>query len=134
MNSHIMFIPWFSVNTTAGHWTLIVRHRNQHGKVFIYHFDSLNNFDNVESHALSYTPLYIQGIDSWKNVKTPMQTEVECGVRVCFAATLIAKCGGSIPSRVKKCKGIENLNEFTRQHVVQSLTAKSLTPIPPMKK
>jgi hypothetical protein len=37
----------------------------------------------VESHALSYTPIYIQGIDSWQNVKTPMQTEVECGMRVC---------------------------------------------------
>jgi hypothetical protein len=63
-----------------------------------------------------------------------MQTEVECGMRVCLAAALIEKCGGSIPSRVKKCKGIENLNEFTRQHVVKSLTEKSLTPIPPMKK
>jgi hypothetical protein len=134
INSHIMFIPWFSGNTTAGHWTLIVRHRNRHSKVFLYHFDSLNNFNNVESHALSYTPLYIQGIDSWQNVKTPMQTEVEYGMRVCLAAALIAKCGGSISSRVKKYKGIENLNEFTRQHVVQSLTAKSLTPIPPMKK
>jgi hypothetical protein len=126
-----MCIPLFSGNTTAGHWTLIVRHMNRHGKVFLYHFDSLNNFDNVESHALSYILLYIQGIDSWQNVKTPMQTEVECDMRVCLAAALIAKCGGSIPSRVKKCKGIENLNEFTRQHVVQSLTAKSLTPIPP---
>jgi hypothetical protein len=134
INSNIMFIPWFSGNTTAGHWTLIVRHRNRHGKVFLYHFDSLNNFDNVEFHALSYTPLYIQGIDSWQNVKTPMQTEVECGMRVCLAAACIAKCGGSIPSRVKKCKGNENLNEFTRQHVVQSLTEKSLTPIPPIKK
>jgi hypothetical protein len=103
---------------------------NRHGKVFLYHFDSLYNFDNAESHALSYTPLYIQGIDSWQNVKTPMQTEVECGMRVCLAAALIAKCGGSIPGRVKKCKGIENLNEFTRHHVVQSLMAKSLTPIP----
>jgi hypothetical protein len=129
-----MFIPWFSGNTTAGHWTLIVRHRNRNGKVFLYYFDSLNNFDNVESHALSYTPLYIQGLDSWQNVKTPMQTEVEYGIRVCLAAALIAKCGGYIPSRVKKCKGIDNLNEFTRQHVVQSLTAKSLTPIPPMNK
>jgi hypothetical protein len=53
-------------------------------------------------------------------------------MRMCLAAALIAKCGGSIPSRVKKCKGSENLNEFTRQHVVQSLTAKSLTPIPPI--
>jgi hypothetical protein len=88
----------------------------------------------VESHAQSYTAIYIQGVDSWKNVKTPMQTEVECGMRVCLAAALIAKCGGYIPSRVKKCKGIENLNEFTRQHVVQSLTATSLTPIPPMSK
>jgi hypothetical protein len=64
INSHTMFIPWFSGNTTAGHWTLIVRHRNGNGKIFLYHFDSLNNFDNVESHALSYTPLYIQGVDS----------------------------------------------------------------------
>jgi hypothetical protein len=97
-----MFIPWFSGNTTVVHWTLIVRHRNRHSKVFLYHFDALNNFDSVESHALSYTPLYIQGIDSWQNVKTPMQTEVEYGMRVCLAAALIAKCGGSIPSRVKK--------------------------------
>jgi hypothetical protein len=58
--------------------------------------------------------------------------KVECGMRVCLAAALIAKCGGSIPSRVKKCKGIESLNEFTREHVVQSLTAKSLTPIRPI--
>jgi hypothetical protein len=43
INIHIMFIPWFSGNTTASHWTLIVRHRNRHGKVFLYHFDSLNN-------------------------------------------------------------------------------------------
>jgi hypothetical protein len=109
---------------------------DRNGKVFLYHFDSLYNFYNVESHALSYTPLYIQGVDSWQNVKTPMQTEVECDVRVCLclAAALIAKYGGSIPSRVKNCKGIENLNEFTRQRVVQSLTAKSLTPIPPMNK
>jgi hypothetical protein len=82
INSHIMFIPWFSGNNTAGHWNLIVRHRNRHGKVFFYHFDSIHNFDNVESHALAYTPLYIQGIDSWQNVKTPMQTEVEYGMRV----------------------------------------------------
>jgi hypothetical protein len=132
INSHVKCFPWLSGNTTAGHWTLIVRHRNQHGKVFLYHFDSLNNFDNVESRAHSYTPLYIQGIDSWQNVKTPMQTEVECGMWMCLAAALISKCGGSIPSRVNKCKGIENLNEFTRQHVVQSLMAKSLTPIPPI--
>jgi hypothetical protein len=124
-----VFIPWFSGNTAAGHWTLIARHRNRHGNLFLYHFESLNNFDNVESHALSYTPLNIQGIDSWKNVKTPMQTEVECGMQVFLAAALITKYGGSIPSRVKKCKGIENLNEFTRKHVVQSLTAKPLTPI-----
>jgi hypothetical protein len=102
INSHIMFIPWFLGNTTAGHWTLIVRHRNRNGKAFLYHFGSLNNFDNVESHALSYTPLYIQGVDSWQNVKAPMQTEVECGIRVCLEAALIAKYGGSIPSRVKK--------------------------------
>jgi hypothetical protein len=134
INSHIMCIPLFSENTNAGHWTLIVCHRNRNGKVLLYHFDSLYNFDNVESHALSYTPLYIQGVDAWQNGKTPMHTKVECGMRVCLAADLISKCGGSFPSRVKKCKGIEHLNEFTRQHVVQSLTAKSLTPIPPMKK
>ena len=80
INNHIMLIPWFSGKTIAGRWTLIVRHRNQNGNVFLYHFDSLNNFNNVESHALSYAPLYIQGVDSWQNVKTPMQTEVECGM------------------------------------------------------
>jgi hypothetical protein len=60
INNHIMLIPWFSGNTTAGHWTLIVRHRNRNGKLLLYHFDSFNNFNNVEYHALLYTPLYIQ--------------------------------------------------------------------------
>jgi hypothetical protein len=60
---HIMYIPWFTGETTGGHWSFILRSKSTHGKVVFYHMDSLNCFDNSALYALSNTPLYSQNID-----------------------------------------------------------------------
>jgi hypothetical protein len=39
---HILYIRWFNGEKTGGHWSLIVRYKNTHGKVDFYHMDSLN--------------------------------------------------------------------------------------------
>jgi hypothetical protein len=49
---HILYIPWFTGETTGGYWSLIVRYKNTHGKVAFYHMDSLNHFENSVSYAL----------------------------------------------------------------------------------
>jgi hypothetical protein len=92
---HILYIPWFTGETIGGHWPLIVRYKNTHGKVAFYHMDSLNCFDNSAPHALSNTPLYSQNIDSWHNVRTVRQTKLECGMRLCLAASMIAQYMGN---------------------------------------
>jgi hypothetical protein len=59
---HILYIPWFTGETTGGHWSLIVLYKSTHVKVAFYHMDSLNHFNNNASYALSNTPLYSQNI------------------------------------------------------------------------
>jgi hypothetical protein len=95
--NHILYIPWFTGETTGGHWSLIVRSKSTHGKVAFYHMDSLNCFNNNASYALSNTPLYSQNRDAWHNVRTVRQTEQECGMRLCLAASVIAQYRGTIP-------------------------------------
>jgi hypothetical protein len=72
---HILYIPWFTGETTGGHWSLIVRSKSTHGKVSFYHMDSLNRFNDSASYALLNTPLYSQNIDSWHTVRAVRQTE-----------------------------------------------------------
>jgi hypothetical protein len=93
-------------------------------KVAFYHMDLLNNFNNSAPHALSNTPLYSQNRDLWHNVRTIRHTELECGVRLCVAASMIAQYRGTIPNRVKSCREIDNLSIFVREYVVNVLTAK----------
>jgi hypothetical protein len=94
---HILYIPWFTGETTGGDWSLIVRSKSTHGKVALYHMDSLNRFDNSASCALSNTPLYSQNRDSWHNVRTVQQMEQECGMILCLAASMIAQYRETIP-------------------------------------
>jgi hypothetical protein len=94
---HILYIPWFTGETTGGHWSLIVRSKSTHGKDAFYHMDPLNCFNNSASYALSNTPLYSQNRDSWHNARTVRQTEQECGMRLCLAASMIAQYRGTIP-------------------------------------
>jgi hypothetical protein len=91
--------------------------------------DSLNRFDDHAPYALSNTPLYSQNRDSWQNVRTVQQTEQECVMRLCLAASMIAQYRGSIPKRVKSCKEIDNLGKFAREYVVNILTANKWTGI-----
>jgi hypothetical protein len=95
---HILYIPWFTGETTGGHWSLIVWSKSTHDKVAFYHMDSLDRFDNSASYALSNTPLYSHTRDSWHNVRTVQQTEQECGMRLCLAASMIAQYIGTIPT------------------------------------
>jgi hypothetical protein len=81
------------------------------------------------SYALLNTPLYSQNRDSWHNVRTVRQTEQECGMRLCLAASMIAQYKGTIPKRVKSCTEIENIAIFAREYVVNILTAKQWTGI-----
>jgi hypothetical protein len=83
---HILCIPWFTGETTGGHWSLIVRSKSKDGKIALYHMDSLDRFNHNASYALSNTPLYSQNRDSWHNVRTVRQTELECGMILCLAA------------------------------------------------
>jgi hypothetical protein len=126
---HILHILWFTGETNRGHWSLIVRRRNTRGKVAFYHMESLNHFDNHAPYALSNTPLYPQSRDLWHNVRTVRQTEQECGMRLCLAASTIAQYRGTIQKRVKSCKVIDNLGTFTWEYVVNILTAKKWTGI-----
>jgi hypothetical protein len=126
---HILYIPWLTRETTRGHWSLIVRFKSTHGKVTFYHMDSLNRFDNSASYALSNTPSYSHSRDSWHNVRTVRQTEQECGMRLCLAASMIAQYRGTIPKRVKSCRNIDNLATFAREYVVNILPAKQWTGI-----
>jgi hypothetical protein len=111
---HILYIPWFTGETTGGNWSLIVRSKSTHGKVAFYHMDSLDRFNNSASYALSNTPLYSQNKYSWHNVRTVRQMEQECGMIRCLAASMIDQYRGTIPKRVKSCKDIENLTAFAR--------------------
>jgi hypothetical protein len=124
---HILYIPWFTGETTGGHWSLIVRSKSTHGKVAFYHMDSFKHFDNSASYALPNTPVYSHNRDSWHNVMTVRQTELECGMRICLAASMIDQYRGTIPKRVKLCKDIDNLITFAREYVVNILTAKQWT-------
>jgi hypothetical protein len=54
--------------------------------------------------------------------------ELECGMRLCLAASTIAQYRGTIPKR-KKYVDIENLSTFAREYVVNILTAKKWTGI-----
>jgi hypothetical protein len=63
LSRHILCIPWFTGETTGGHWSLIVRSKSTHGKVAFYPMDSLNCFNNNASYALLITPLYSQNRD-----------------------------------------------------------------------
>jgi hypothetical protein len=94
---HILYIPLFTGETTRGHWSLIVRHINTHGKVALYHMDSLSRFDDHAPYTLSNTALYSQNRDSWQNARTVRQTEHEYGMILCLAATMIAQYRGTIP-------------------------------------
>jgi hypothetical protein len=67
---HILYIPWVTGETTRVHWSLIVQHRNTHGKVAFYHMDSLKCFDKHSPYTLSNTPLYSHNRDPWHNVRT----------------------------------------------------------------
>jgi hypothetical protein len=129
LSRHILCISWFTGETTGGHYSLIVRSKSTHGKVDFYHMDSLNRFNNNASYALSNIPLYSQNRDSWHNVRTVQQTEQECGMRLCLAASMIAQYNGTIPKRVKSCTEIENQAIFARECVVNILTAKKWTGI-----
>jgi hypothetical protein len=121
---HILYITWFTGETTGGHWSLIVQSKSTHGKVAFYHMESLNRFNNNASYALSNTPLYSQNRDSWHNVRTVRQTEQACGMRLCLVSSMIAQYRRAIPKRVKRCKEIENLTTFARKYVMNILTAK----------
>jgi hypothetical protein len=103
---------------------LIVRYRIMHGKVAFYNMDSPNQFDNSASYALSNTPLYSQNTDSWINARTVRQTELERGMRLCLAASMIAQYRGTIPKRMKKYGDIDNLSTFAREYIVNILSAK----------
>jgi hypothetical protein len=96
---HILYIPWFTGETTGGrgHWSLILRSKSTHGKVAFYHMDPLNCFNNSASYVLSNTPLYSHDRDSWHTVRTVRQTEQECGMRLCLAASMIAQYRETIP-------------------------------------
>jgi hypothetical protein len=95
--NHILYIPWFTGETTWGHWSLIVRQITTHGKVALYHMDSLNRFDGHALYALSNTPVYSQNRDSWQNMRTVRQTKQECGMILCLAASMIAQYRGTTP-------------------------------------
>jgi hypothetical protein len=69
--------------------------------------DSLNRFDNSASYALSKTPWYSQNRDSWHNVGTARQTELECGMRLCLDASMIAQYRGTLPKRMKSYGDID---------------------------
>jgi hypothetical protein len=56
LSKHVLCIPWFTGETTGGHWSLMVRSKSIHGKAAFYHMDSLNRFNNNASYALSNTP------------------------------------------------------------------------------
>jgi hypothetical protein len=55
---YIFYFPWFTGETTRGHWSLIVRSNNTHGRVAFYHMDSLNRLGNSASYARLNTPFY----------------------------------------------------------------------------
>jgi hypothetical protein len=44
---HILYIPWFTGETTGGHWSLVVWYKHTHGKVAFYYIDSLNQLYNM---------------------------------------------------------------------------------------
>jgi hypothetical protein len=91
--------------------------------------DSLNRFDSSAPYAHSNTPLYSQNRDSWHNVRTVRQTELECGVRLCLAASMITQYRGTISKRVKNHRDMDNLSTFAQEYVVNILTAKAWTGI-----
>jgi hypothetical protein len=94
---HILYIPLSTGETTGGHCSLIVWSKSTHGKVAFYHMDSLNRFNNSASYGLSNTLLYSQNRDLWHNVRTVRQTELECVMRLCVAASMISQYRGTIP-------------------------------------
>jgi hypothetical protein len=57
------------------------------------------------------------------------QKELECGMRLCLAASMIAQYRVTIPKCVKNCKEIDNLTTFERRYVVNILTANKWTGI-----
>jgi hypothetical protein len=59
---------------------MIVRHLNRSNKICFYQFDSPNQSNNRTPYALSNTPLYTPHTDSWQNIRTIRQTELECGM------------------------------------------------------
>jgi hypothetical protein len=124
----IILIPWFSGKTKSGHWSLVIRLKSTKGKVTFYHFDSLNHQTETAKCALSKTPLYNESTHKWQNIRTERQTELECGMRVCLAASMICQYQGSIQKRVAMCKVIPNLSQFARQHVVETLSSRTWTP------
>jgi hypothetical protein len=126
---HILCIPWFTGETNGGHCSLIVQSKSTHSKAAFYNMDSLNRFNNNASYTLSKTTLCLQKRDSWYNVRTVRHMELECGMILCLAASMIAQYKGTIPKRVKSCMEIENLAIFAREYVVDILTAKKWTGI-----
>jgi hypothetical protein len=85
--------------------------------------DSLKNFDNSAPYALSNTPLYSQNRDSWHNMRMVQKLELECGMRPCLAASMIAQYSGTIPNRVKSWREIGNLTICAQKYVVNFFTA-----------
>jgi hypothetical protein len=59
---------------------------------------------NIAAYARSNTPLYSQNRDSWHSMRMVQHTELECGMRLCLAASMIAQYRGTIPNRVKSCR------------------------------
>ena len=125
----IILIPWFSWKTNRGHWSLVIRLNSTKGIVTFYHFDSMNHQTEIPKCALSKTPLYNESTHKWQNIRTETQTELECGMRVCLAASMICQYQGSIQKRVTMCKVIPNLSQFARQHVVETLSSSTRTPL-----
>jgi hypothetical protein len=83
---------------------MIVRYLNRNNNMCFYHFDSLNNFENRAPYNLLNTRIYTPYTASWQNIKNIQQTELEHGMRVCLAASLIAQHTGTLQSSIKNVK------------------------------
>jgi hypothetical protein len=103
---------------------MVFQHLNRNNTVCFYYFNSLNRFDDRAPYSLPNTPLYTLQTDSWKNIRAIRQTELDCGMQVCMAASLIAQHKGTFQSSINKCKDIINMSNFSSQYVVNILTTK----------
>jgi hypothetical protein len=113
-------------NSTSKYFTLLSI-TNKGTTHTVYHFDSINEFDDNIEAMLSFIPLYTPSIDRWIRIKAIYQVEVEYVTIVCLAAGLTVALAMDPNSAIQHELESSDLSTHSCEHIYEVLTTKQFT-------